>query len=192
MAIQVVYLFNIFAPLLKNVPKEYLDAMIPEPRLRHNQVICLSLDFHTPPLNNDNLLLFREIAVLLFGGNNHETSTSRIVKYFVEFYRVLMASLPTVEDVAEKNINVYEIDIEDEDVVGELAWRRIGKNENAVKISRFYNHFVYGNKIDNFCKRFRCITCDTVFKCHITSTDILFSTSMESKIPKDNLKLNRL
>ena len=43
-----------------------------------------------------------------------------------------MDNLPRVEDVVEKNIFIYDIDIENGVFVGELARRSICKNENAV------------------------------------------------------------
>ena len=74
-----------------------------------------------------------------------------------------MDNLPVVEDVVEKNIFIYDINIEDGDFVGELARRSIGKYENTVKLLRYNNHIIYVNNIDNFFKCFRCPTCDTFF-----------------------------
>ena len=90
------------------------------------------------------LCLFRALAVHLNGITNPETSTSEIFNDFLEksgcdpkqFCRVSMDNLPIVEDVVEKNIFIYDIDIEDGDFVGELARRSIGKYENAVKLLR--------------------------------------------------------
>ena len=74
-----------------------------------------------------------------------------------------MDNLPVVEDVVEKNIFIYDIDIEDGDFVGELVRRSIGKYENTKKFLRYNNHIIYVNNIDNFFKSFRCPTCDTFF-----------------------------
>ena len=80
-----------------------------------------------------------------------------------QFRGVSMYNLPVVEDVVEKNIFIYDIDIEDGDFVGELARRIIGNYENTVKLLRYNNHIIYVNNIDNFFKCFRCPTCDTFF-----------------------------
>ena len=117
------------------------------------------------------MCLFRALAVHLPGKTGLETSTSKIFNDFLEksgcdpkqFRGVLMDNLPVVEDVVEKNIFIYDINIEDEDFVGELARRSIGKNENTVKLLRYNNHIIYVNNIDNFFICFRCRTCDTFF-----------------------------
>ena len=117
------------------------------------------------------MCLFRALAVHLHGTTRLETSTSKIFNDFLEesgcdpkqFRGVSMDNLPIVEVVVEKNIFIYDIDIEDGDFVGELAWRSIGKYENTVKLLRYNNHIIYVNNIDNFFKCFRCPNCDTFF-----------------------------
>ena len=160
---------TIFAALLKKVPMGCPDSMIPEPLLRNNHVNCLVSDRDTKQPYNDNLCLFRALAVHLHGTTGLETSTSKIFNDFMEksgcdpkqFRGVSMDNLPVVEDVVEKNISIYDINIEDG--VGELARRSIGKYENTVKLLRYNNHIIYVNNIDNFLKCFRCPTCDTFF-----------------------------
>ena len=145
--------------------------MIPETLLRNHQVNCLISDAHTQEPYNDNLHLFRALAVHLHGTTNLETSTSKTFKDFLEklgcdpqqFRGVSMDNLPIIEDVVDKNIFIYDIDIEDGDFVGELARRSIGKYENTVKLLRYNNHIIYVNNIDNFFKCFRCPNCDTFF-----------------------------
>ena len=53
-----------------------------------------------------------------------------------------MANLPIVEDVVEKNIFIYDIDIKDQDFVVELARRNIDKYQNTVKLLRNNNHVI--------------------------------------------------
>ena len=43
-----------------------------------------------------------------------------------QFHSALMDNLPIVEVVIEKNIFIYDIDIEDRDFVGEFARKSIG------------------------------------------------------------------
>ena len=66
-----------------------------------------------------------------------------------------------VEDVVEKNIFIYDIDLGIGDFLGDLARRSIGIYENTVKYLRYNNHINYVNNIDKFFKSFRCPTCDT-------------------------------
>ena len=141
---------------LKNVPMGCPDSVIPEPLLRNNHGNCLISNQDTKQPYNDNLCLFRALAVHLHGTTGLETSTSKIFNDFLEksgcdpkqFRGVSMDNLPVVEDG---------------DFVGELARRSIGKYENTVKLLRYNNHIIYVNNIDNFFKCFRCPTCDTFF-----------------------------
>ena len=130
---------TISSALLKNVPMGCPDSVIPEPLLRNNHVNCLISDAHTQEPYSDNLCLFRALAVHLHGTINLEISISKIFNDFLEklgcdpkqFRGVSIDNLPVVEDVVEKNIFIYDIDIKDGDFVGELARRSIGKYENT-------------------------------------------------------------
>ena len=163
--------------------------MIPEPLLRNNHVNCLVSDRDTKQPYNDNLCLFRALALQLHGTTGLETSTSKIFNDFLEksgcdpkqFRGVSMDNLPVVEDVVEKNIFIYDINIEDGYFVGELARRSIGKYENTVKLLRYNNHNIYVINIDNFFKCFRCPTCDTFSTKQTTSTSISYDAKIESK-----------
>ena len=112
---------TIFATLLKNVPLGCPGSVIPEPLLRSHQVNCLISDAHTLQPYNDNLCLFRALAVHLHGTTNLETSTSAIFNAFIkklgcdpkQYCGISMDNLPIVEDVVEKNIFIFDIDIED-------------------------------------------------------------------------------
>ena len=84
-------------------------------------------DQNTKHPYNENLCFFRALAVHLHGTTNLETSTSKIFNDILEksgcdpkqFRGVSMDDLPVVEEVVEKNIFFYDIDIEDGDFVGE-------------------------------------------------------------------------
>ena len=80
-----------------------------------------------------------------------------------QFCGVFMDNLPIVEDAVEKNIFIYDIEIEDGDFLGNLARRSIGKYEKTVKLLRYNNHIIFVKNTDNFFKCFRFPTCDTVF-----------------------------
>ena len=101
---------TIFAALLKKLPMGCPDSVIPDPLLRNWQVNCLISDAHTQQPNNDNLCLFRALAVRLHGTTNLETSTLKIFIDFLEksgcdpkqFRGVSIDNLPIDEDVVEK------------------------------------------------------------------------------------------
>ena len=74
---------TIFAALLKNVPMGCPDSVILEQLLRKNHVyFFLISDAHTQQTYNDNLCLFRALAVHLHGKTSLETSTSKIFNAF--------------------------------------------------------------------------------------------------------------
>ena len=101
---------TIFAALLKKLPMGCPDSVIPDPLLRNQQVNCLISDAHTQQPNNDNLCLFRALAVRLHGTTNLETSNFKIIIDFLEksgcdpkqFRGVSIDNLPIDEDVVEK------------------------------------------------------------------------------------------
>ena len=95
--------------------------------------------------------MFRALAVHLHGTTSLETSTFMIPNAFLEklgcypkqFHGVSMDNLAINENVLEKNIFIYDIDI-----------------ENTVKLLRYNNHNIYVKNNDNFFNCFRCPTCD--------------------------------
>ena len=57
----------------------------------------------------------------------------------------------------------YDFDIQEAEIVGEIARRSIGKLDKTVKLLRFNNHSNHTIDRDSFIKRFRCPSCDTFF-----------------------------
>ena len=51
-----------------------------------------------------------------------------------QFQGVHMSVIPTVEDLLTLNILLYDIDIVDGNIVGELARRSLQKYENTVRL----------------------------------------------------------
>ena len=74
-----------------------------------------------------------------------------------------MNDIPNVEDLLTLNLLLYDIDIVDGNIVGELARRSVQKYENTVRLLRYNNHICYVNNIDAVFQSFRCPNCDTFF-----------------------------
>ena len=72
--------------------------------------------------------------------------------------------IPSVEDIVGINIFIYDIDLIDDAMVGELARRSIKKYEKNVQLIRYNSHFCYVDNINALFKAFRCPTCDTYFQ----------------------------
>ena len=146
---------TIFAALLKNIPMGCPDSVLPEPLLRHTQVNCLLSNKDKEPYK-DHLCLFRALAMYMNGHNDLDSHTSR---YFTDYISkfgydpknlrgVSVEDLPVVEEIVQRNIVMYDFDIQEGEYVGELARRSIGRFDKTVKLRRFNNHNIHTNDID--------------------------------------------
>ena len=69
---------TVFAALLKDVPMGCKNAVLPEPLLKNHTINCLTYEENTRQPYNDNLSLFRAIALHLHGTQRLEEETSKI------------------------------------------------------------------------------------------------------------------
>ena len=99
--------------------------------------------------------------------NGHKDLDSHTSRYFIEFISksvyVPAEDLTVVEEIVQRNIFIYDFDIQEGEYVGELARRSIGKFDKTVKLLRFINQIIHTNDIHIFFKCFRCPSCDTFF-----------------------------
>ena len=111
--------FTIFASLLKDVPMGCKDTVLLEPLLRICNVNCLIFQRNTRQPYNDNLSLFRALALHLHGNEKLEGETSKNFKLFLdnsgegdpsEFLGVHMNDIPKLEGKLHLNIFLYDID----------------------------------------------------------------------------------
>ena len=161
---------TIFASLLKDVPMGCKDTVLPKPILRNGNVNCPTFEKNTLQPYNDNLCLFRVLALHLHGNRKLEEETSKIFNIFLNnseerdpsnFQGVHMTDIPKVENLLQLNIFLYDIDFVDGELIGELCRRSIQKHEKSVKLLRYNNHICYVNNINALFNAFRCTTCDT-------------------------------
>ena len=163
---------TVFAALLKDVPMGCKNAVLREPLLKNHTVNCLTFEENTRQAFNDNLCLFPALALHLHGTQRLEEETSKIFNFFIkkmdglsadQFQGVHMNDVPIVEDLLTLNILLYDIDIVDGNIVGELARRSVQKYENTVRLLGYNNHICYVNNIKAVFQSFRCPNCDTFF-----------------------------
>ena len=118
------------------------------------------------------MCFFRALALPLHGTQRLEGETSNLFSLFInkvdglsadQFQRVHMNDIHIVEDLLTLNILLYDIDIVDGSIVGELARRSVQKYENTVQLLRYNNHICYVNNINAVFQSFRCPNCDTLF-----------------------------
>ena len=149
------------------------NAMLPEPLLKNHTINCLTYEEITRQPYNDNLCLFRALALQLHFTQRLEEETSQLFSFFInkmdglsadQFQGVHINDIPTVEDLLTLNILLYDIDIADGNIVGELARRSVQKHENTVRLLRYNNQVCYVNNINAVFQSFRRPICDTFFK----------------------------
>ena len=121
---------TVFAALLKDIPMGCKDTVLPEPLLRKCNVNCLTSERNSSQPYNDNLCLFRAVALHLFGNERLEEGTSKIFNLFVNnsekgdvstFQGVHLNDIPKVEDFLHINIFLYDIDFVGGELIGELC-----------------------------------------------------------------------
>ena len=162
----------VFAALLKDVPMVCKNAVKPEPLLRNGTINCLMFEETTRQPYNNQLCLFRDLAFHMHGNQRLEEETSKLVNLFIkkkdglrpnQFQGVHMNDIPTIEDLLTPNILLYDIDIVDGNIIGELARRSVQKYEKTVRLLRYNNHICYMSNIYAVFQAFHCPNCDTLF-----------------------------
>ena len=135
----------VFAALFKDVPMGCKDAVLPEPLLNNHTINCLPFEENTRQSYNNNLCLFCALALHLHGKQRLEEETCKFVNSFInkmdgltpnQFKRVHMNDIPIAEDPLTLNILLYDIDIVNGNIIGELARRSVQKYDNSVRLLR--------------------------------------------------------
>ena len=164
---------TIFDALLRDIPMGCKDAVLRESLLKNHTVNCLTYEQNTKKPYKDILCLFRALALHLHGNERLEEETSKLFNLFLgnstnpdpsKFQGVCMDDIPSVEDTVGINIFVYDINLIDGAMVGELARRSIKKYEKNVQLIRYNSHICYVDNINAIFKASRCPTCDTYFQ----------------------------
>ena len=102
-----------FASLLNDEPLGCKDTVLPEPLLKNHNVNCLTFERNTRQPYNDNLCLFRALALHLHGNEKLEEETSKITNLFLKnwgerdpskFQGVHMTDIPKVDEMFVKKI----------------------------------------------------------------------------------------
>ena len=161
---------TVFAALLKDVPRGCKHAVLPEPLLKNRTINCLTYEKNTIQPYNDNLCLFRAPALHMHGNQRLEEQTCQIFNSFInkmdglspnQFKGIHINEIPIVEDLLVPNFLLYDIDIVDGNIIGELARRSAQKYDNTVRLLRYKNHKCYVSNINAVFQSFRCPNCDT-------------------------------
>ena len=74
-----------------------------------------------------------------------------------------MNIIPVFEDILTINTLIYDTDIVDRNIIGELARGGVYKNENTVRLLRYNKPIWYVSKFSAVFQSFSCPDCDTFF-----------------------------
>ena len=155
---------TIFASLLTDVTMGCKDRVLLDPVLKNRNVNCLTCERNTLQPYNDNLCLFRALALHLHGNEKLEEEASKIFKLFLnnseerdvlKLQGVHLNDILKIEDLLQLNTFFYGIDLVDGELIGELCQRSIQKYEKNVQLLRYNNHICYLNSINPVFKAFR-------------------------------------
>ena len=164
---------TIFAALLRDIPMGCKDAVLSESLLSNPSTNCLTYEQNTKKTYKDNHCPFRALALHLHGNERLEEETSKLFNLFLvnstnpdpsKFQGVCIDDIPSVEDIVGINIFIYDIDVIDGAMIGELARRSIKKYEKNVQLIQYNSHICYVDNINALFKAFRCSTCDNYFQ----------------------------
>ena len=106
------------------------DTVLPEPLLRNGNVNCLTYGKNTLQPYSDNLCLFRALALHLLGTKKLEEETSKKFNLFLndseerdpsKFQGVHVTDILKVEDLLQLDVFLYDIDLVDGELIGELT-----------------------------------------------------------------------
>ena len=147
------------------------DTVLSEQVLKNHNVNCLTFERNTRQPYNDNLCLFRALALHLHGNEKLEETSKNFnlflensqKRYVSKFLVVHLNDILKIEDLLQFNIFLYDIDFVDAEPIGELCRRTIQKCEKSVRFLRYNNYICYVNNINALFEAFQCTTYDTFF-----------------------------
>ena len=144
------------------------DAVLPEPLPINQFINCLTYKENTRKPYIDNQCLPRALALHLHAKGGPKEETSKMITLFLEnfkgtstasFQGVYMKDNPIVEDLVQKNIFLYDIDLVDGAMIEEVAGI-VGKHFNTFQFLRYYSHIRYVTKFIALFEASRCPPCD--------------------------------
>ena len=147
---------TIVAALLRDILRGCKEAVLPETFLKsHSQLSYLRTE-HQKTKQRHNLCRFRALALHLHGNERLEGETSKLFNLFLinsknldpsKFQGVCMDDILSVEDIVGINFFIYDINLIDGAMIGELARRSIKRYEKNVQLIRYKSHLCYVDNI---------------------------------------------
>ena len=135
------------------------DFLLLDPLLGNHCVKCLTFKEKVWKLYNDNLCLFRDLALHLHGNKRLEEETSKLNNLFFEktgrtdpsnFWGGFWKVWQQWRIIFKADIFLYDIDIAQKYVIRELARRSAGQQSSTVRLIRYNSHICYVSNINAF------------------------------------------
>ena len=132
-----------------------VGLVIPAYVKNNKSIIALEKDHHCNAIYNDNLCLFRCLALHL--GRDVTTFYEEYTDQPVwKFEGVVIDELPKVESVFEVNIVVYNLREES----AQLVRRSLGKHDNTMYVNLYEPHFSYIQDMKSYSHSYMCSKCE--------------------------------
>ena len=188
---------TVFAAILKKITLGCQNVEIPSRILKNKKIVCLTTNSWCKPYN-DNLCLLRAVTFHLIGRNNMEEQTANLFQQYLEhcevdvndFEGVPSETINAIEDLTELNVSIYEIAVENGQLVGPLSRRSINKHSRSVTLLSYYNHICYTKDLNAVFNCFRCENCNKFFFKHSNLRRHLPVCSEKYKKNSQNLRTN--
>ena len=170
---EVLQVKEVLQEVLQDVPMGCKNAVLPKPLLKNHTINCLTFEENTRQPYKDNLCLSRAFALYLYGNQRLEEKTSKLFNLFIngknglgayQFQGNHMNDVPIFEDRLTLNILLYDVDIVDGNIIGELVRRSMQKYDNTVRPLRYNNQICCVSNFNVVFQSFRCCHCDTFFR----------------------------
>ena len=142
------------------------ETVLPDPLLKKFSIKCLTFEKNTRKPYKENLCLFRSLEVHLHAHERPEEESSKIFNLLIEktaetdpanLRGVCVEDNAAVEDNVQTKIFLYDIDIVDGSMIGELVRRIVGKHSNTAQLLRYESHICNLSNINAFFKAYRCL-----------------------------------
>ena len=155
-----------------NEPVGCKDDLLPHHLVKRADVNCLTYKVNKERYN-DNFCLLRAVCMHKTGTERLKKETSKLLKALLDinwnlsvenFRGIALEDIHVVEDLAKVNILVYDIEVSENGIVGELAQRSLQRFNSTATLLRYNNHICYVTDVNKVFKAFCCPTCDKFFR----------------------------
>ena len=150
-----------FVFLLSGVPLGCITQNIPSILLRNGYVKCFVSDCEKKPYQ-DNLCMFRALAYNLYGSDELQIKTMELMQMFLSATRrddetfpgIHEDDIPVLEEITDRNIQVYTIFFEEQsEMFAELTRRSLMKRTKTTSLLKYENHICWTADINKFLKK---------------------------------------